>query len=98
MLPIAYLPAAKYYFKKLVEKPLKKAFSNAIIAIRTDPSIGSRKTGDLSGIYGYDVFYQGANYEIAYRVEENQDGEMVVIILAGSRENFYEEIKRYLKG
>ena len=62
-----------------------------------DPSIGSMKTGDLSGVYGYDVFYQGANYEIAYRIEENQNGEMVVVILAGTRENFYEDLKRYLK-
>lgn len=97
MLPITYLTEAKRYFKKLVEKPLKKAFSDAIAAIRTDPSVGSLKTGDLSGVYGYDVSYQGINYEIAYRVEENQDGDIVVVILAGTRENFYEELKRYLQ-
>lgn len=55
------------------------------------------KTCRLRGIHGYDVYYRGTNYEIAYRVEENQVGEMVVVILAGSRDNFYEELKRYLK-
>lgn len=85
------------FFKKLVEKPLKKAFFQAIEAIQSDPSIGQPKTGDLRGLYGYDVFYQGVNYEIAYRVEENEDGELIVVILAGSRENFYEELKRYSK-
>ncbi|MFK7694984.1 type II toxin-antitoxin system RelE/ParE family toxin [Paenibacillus sp. HJGM_3] len=97
MLPVAYLSPAKRYFKKLVEKPLKKAYLDAIIAIRLDPSIGEPKTGDLTGVYGYDIFYQGTNYEIAYRLEENEEGDLVVVILAGSRENFYEELKLYLK-
>lgn len=96
MLPVIYLGPAKRYFKKLVEKPLKRAFLDAIQAIQNDPSIGEEKTGDLAGVCGYDVFYKGSNYEIAYRVEENDDGELVVVILAGSRENFYEELKRYL--
>jgi mRNA interferase RelE/StbE len=97
MLPVAYSSPARRYFKKLVEKPLKKAYLDAISAIRTDPSIGEQKNGDLAGIYGYDVPYQGNNYEIAYRIEENEDDELVVVILAGSRENFYEELKRYMK-
>ena len=97
MLPITYLGPAERYFKKLVEKPLKRAYFDAILAIRNDPSIGEQKTGDLAGIFGYDVSYKGTNYEIAYRVEENDDGELVVVIMAGSRENFYEELKRYLK-
>ncbi len=97
MLPIAYLKPAENYLKKLMEKPLKKAFFEAINAIRNDPYIGEMKRGDLSGIYGYDVYYQGNNYEIAYRIEEIQHGEMVVVILAGSRENFYNELKRYLR-
>lgn len=97
MLPIAYLKPAEHYLKKLVEKPLKKAYLDAIIAIRKDPSVGTLKTGDLSGLYGFDVFYQGTHYEIAYRVETTNDREMIVVILVGTRENFYRELKRYLK-
>lgn len=97
MLPITYLGPAKRYFKKLVEAPLKRTYFDAIQEIRNDPSIGEQKLGDLAGILSYDVSYKGTNYEIAYRVEENDDGELVVVILAGSRENFYEELKRYLK-
>lgn len=97
MLPVLYLGPAKRYFKKLLEKPLKSAYLDAITAIRLDPSVGELKTGDLAGVYGYDVSYKGTNYEIAYRIEENEEGELVVVILAGSRENFYEELKCYLK-
>ena len=34
-------------------------------------------------------------YEIAYRIYE-EDGKIVVLIMAGTRENFYDEQKRYL--
>jgi mRNA interferase RelE/StbE len=60
------------------------------------PYIGSQKVGDLKGIYGYDVKYSGTNYEIAYRIYE-EENRSVVIILAGTRENFYDELKRVIK-
>lgn len=96
MLPIKILGPAERFIKKIVEKPLKKAILDAIILIRMDPYIGEEKTGDLHNCYGYDVKYQGINYEIAYVIGENDDGEMVIVILAGTRENFYEELKRHI--
>ena len=60
-----------------------------------DPYVGEEKKGDLSGCYGYDVYYKGTNYEIAYFIGENEEGDLVVVILAGTRENFYEELKRH---
>lgn len=36
------------------------------------------------------------NYEIAYLIYE-EDGKLVVVILAGTRENFYQQLKRYIK-
>ncbi len=84
--------AAKY-FKKIKDKHLKQSFFEAINKIAKDPYIGSRKKGDLAGLYGFDVRYDGINYEIAYWVEEI-NGKLVVIVLAGTRENFYDELKR----
>lgn len=97
MLPIAYLNPAEKYFKKLKEKPLKRQFFEKIQEIRLDPYIGELKTGDLAGIYCCDIKYRGTNYELAYRLEENQHGELVVVIIAGTRETFYKELKRYIK-
>ena len=96
MYELHFTRAAERYFKKIREKGLKTAFRNALTAISSDPYAGGLKTGDLAGIYGYDVFYAGTNYEIAYRVYEDDD-RIVVVILAGTRENFYNELKRYMK-
>jgi len=72
---------------------LLATFKEAIDKLKKDPYIGTQKTGDLRGIFGYDVKYVGSNYELAYRIYED-DGKLVVVILAGTRENFYEELKR----
>lgn len=93
---LVILPAAERYFKKIREKPLKEAFRKAVDQILADPHIGDAKVGDLSGVYCYDVYYNKTNYEIAYTIVTNEDT-TVVIILAGTRENFYEQLKRYMK-
>ncbi|TMN18715.1 type II toxin-antitoxin system RelE/ParE family toxin [Lentibacillus cibarius] len=98
MLPVTYLNPAKRYFKKLKEKPLKKQFDHAIQTIRLNPYAGDLKTGDLAGIYTYAIHYNGTQYRLAYQISENDDGELIIIILAGSREAFYQTLKRYMKG
>lgn len=92
---IEYLPGAEKYLRKLKEKPLKKKFLQAIAEIAEDPYAGDPKKGDLAGVYGKDFTYQGTTYEIAYTIDQDPDGTLVVIILAGTRENFYEQLKRY---
>ena len=96
MYRLKYSTASRKYFKKINEKGLKKSFENALKSIQENPYMGKPKKGDLSGIYGYDVFYNKTNYEIAYKIYEEK-GKYVVVILAGTRENFYEELKRYMK-
>ena len=91
-----FLPPAARFLKKLKDKKLKTLYQEAIDKIREDHTVGTAKVGDLSGIYGYDIFYNKTNYELAYRVEYVED-KIIVVILAGTRENFYEELKRYIK-
>lgn len=90
------LPPAAQYFKKIKEKSLKLAFQKAIDDIIQNPYIGDPKTGDLSGAYCCDFFYNKTNYELAYTVIEDSS-KTVVVVLAGTRENFYNELKRYMK-
>lgn len=94
MLDVIFLPPAAKYLKKLKDKRLKELYQEAVDAIRKDPAIGDAKTGDLSGVYGYDIYYNRTNYELAYTVEYVEE-RVVVVILAGTRENFYEQLKRY---
>ena len=68
------LPPAAQFLKKIKEKPLKLAFQNP-------------KTGDLSGVYCCDFFYNKTNYGLAYTILE-ENGLTIVVILAGTHENF----------
>ncbi|QNB45462.1 type II toxin-antitoxin system RelE/ParE family toxin [Thermanaerosceptrum fracticalcis] len=96
MLPVQYLPQAEKYLKKIRDPQLKRRFKEAIDNIRKNPQVGKAKKYDLAGIMGYDIYYKNTNYEIAYKVVEIE-GKTVLIILAGTRENFYDELKKYLK-
>ena len=93
---VRFLPPAQKFLKKLKDKKLKALYREAIEAIREDPFIVDAKTGDLAGVYGYDIYYNKTNYELAYTIEV-VDGTVIVVIMAGTRENFYDELKRYMK-
>lgn len=94
MYDLYFSPPAERYFKKLKENPLKEAYKTALLEIKKNPYIGQPKRGDLAGIYGFDLKYQGISYEIAYTIRE-VNGKKVVVLLAGTRENFYQQLKRY---
>lgn len=96
MAEVRFLPPAAKFLKKIKDKKLRALYMDAIDRIREDYTVGEAKVGDLSGIYGYDIFYNKTNYELAYRVEYVED-KIIVVIMAGTRENFYEQLKRYIK-
>ena len=97
MLPVEYTPAAERYFRKLRDRRLLSAFENAITLIRENPSLGQAKKGDLVGLYSYDIFVDSVNYELAYRLVRLNNGSMIVIVMAGTRENFYRELRKYMR-
>ena len=89
------LPPAAKYLKKIKDTELKRVFQKTIDQIIENPFQGERKTGDLSGVYGVDFHYNKTSYEVAYRII-NKDNTFVIVILAGTRENFYEQLKHYI--
>ena len=97
MLPVDYMPNVKRYFKKLKDNTLKNRFKESILNIRNNPYSGEAKNGDLKGLYCIDIFHNGINYELAYRISKLDNGDFIIIIMAGTRENFYKDLKRYLK-
>lgn len=97
MTEVRFLPPAAQYIKKLKGKRLKRQYQEAVDRIREDYTVGEAKTGDLSGVYGYEIYDSKNNYELAYTVEYFWGGgTIVVIILAGTRENFYDQMKQYI--
>ena len=96
MTEVRFLPPAAKFIKKIRDKKLKALYQKAIDEIRADHTVGQAKSGDLSGVWGYDIFYNKTNYELAYTVEYVDD-KIIVVIMAGTRENFYDELKRYMR-
>lgn len=96
MTEVRFLPPAAKFIKKLKDQKLKILYQEAVDKIREDHTVGEPKTGDLSGVYGYDIYYNKTNYELAYTVEYLAD-KVIVVIMAGTRENFYDQLKQYMK-
>lgn len=96
MTEIRFLPPAAKFIKKLKDKKLKRLYQEAVDKIREDYTVGEAKTGDLSGVYGYDIYYNKTNYELAYIVEFLENV-VVVVIMAGTIENFYDQLKQYMR-
>lgn len=96
MTEVRFLPPAAKFIKKLKDQKLKILYQEAVDKIREDHTVGEPKTGDLSGVYGYDIYYNKTNYELAYTVEYLAD-KVLVVIMAGTRENFYDQLKQYMK-
>ena len=92
MTEVRFLPPAAKFIKKLKDKKLKNLYHDAADKIREDYTVGEAKTGDLSGVYGYDIYYNKTNYELAYTVEYLENV-VVVVIMAGTRENFCDQLK-----
>ena len=96
MTEVRFLPPAAEFIKKLKDKKLKMLYQEAIDKIREDYTVGEAKTGDLSGVYGYDIYYNKTNYELAYTVKY-QENTIISVIMAGTRENFYDQLKQYMR-
>lgn len=92
------LPGVQSFLKSIrKDKPLREKFQEAIKALQLDPSLGDAKKGDLSGVFSFDIRHNKTSYELAYFVEEQENGELLLIILAGTRENFFDKLKLYIK-
>ncbi len=92
-------------FVKKAHKPLQLAIEDAVEDISENPEIGEAKTGDLAGIWVYKFKFNRQEYLVAYRpptpVETEQGAKVELLIIdfyqVGSHENFYDELKRYLR-
>ncbi|NVM25712.1 MAG: type II toxin-antitoxin system RelE/ParE family toxin [Desulfobacterales bacterium] len=78
---------------KKFTKRQKKKLDEEIRKIVDNPSIGSEKKGDLRGIFVHKFKIQTLQYLLAYRFL----GENLELIMIGPHENYYRDLKSYLR-
>jgi mRNA interferase RelE/StbE len=91
----------KVYQSRSFEKKVKKfnkqeknELDNVIRQIIQNPSLGAEKKGDLKGIFVHKFNLQNQLYLLAYRFASEDSLELVMI---GPHENYYRDLKEYLK-
>jgi mRNA-degrading endonuclease RelE of RelBE toxin-antitoxin system len=78
---------------KKVSKPEKEFLDREIKSIADNPGAGEEKKGDLRGIFIHKFKLKTTNYLLAYR----KTGEDLELIMIGPHENYYRDLKRYIK-
>ena len=79
----------KRAYKRLHLKQ-KADVDDAVTAILADPTIGEAKKGDLAGVFVHKFQCNGQLTLLAYEY----DPKTRLLLLLGSHENFYRELKR----
>ena len=78
---------------KKFTKREKNKLDEQIRRIMDNPFIGSEKKGDLRGVYVHKFKIQTVQYLMAYRFV----GENLELVMIGPNENYYRDLKSYLK-
>ena len=78
---------------KKFTKSEKKKLDDHIRKIVDNPSIGTEKKGDLRGVYIHKFKIHTLQFLLAYRFV----GEDLELIMIGPHENYYRDLKSYLK-
>jgi mRNA interferase RelE/StbE len=74
-------------------KQEKDILDEEIKKIAENPTIGTEKTGDIRGVFVYKFKIKAIQYLLAYRFGGND----LELIMIGSHENYYRDLKRYIK-
>ena len=85
---IRQMPAFRKVYKKLHSNE-RKIVNDAIEEVVKNPLIGEEKKGDLAGVYVYKFKVSTHLYLLAYE----WDPESRVLLMLGSHENFYRDLK-----
>ena len=86
----------KASFRKYVKKQSRSfqlAIEDEVECIVSAPDKGENKSGDLIGFKVYKFIFNKQQFLIAYMIQGNK----IIFYGIGTHENFYRELKKYLK-
>ena len=86
---------AKKQFKKL-DNHIRRRINLELLALEENPSEkGHLLQGFTPSLRYVKIFHSGVQYRAVYDVEHEK--KEVLVIFIGSRENFYKELRRFLR-
>nr|WP_315987892.1 type II toxin-antitoxin system RelE/ParE family toxin [Desulforamulus aquiferis] len=80
-------------FEKKSPQLLASYYEQVDLIIKA-PEEGKLLKGDLNGYYSWDYKFRGVSLRICYRFFKSD--KHVIFVYFGTRENFYDKVKRYL--
>lgn len=85
-------------FVKKAHKPLQLAIEDAVELVCSNPNIGEAKVQDLQGVFVYKWCFNRQEYLMAYKqTTSGIDLLLIDFYQVGTHENFYDDLKKYLK-
>ena len=81
--------------KKKLPVALRGEVDRQVELICADPQAGEQKTSDLSDVFVHKFRLASQLYLLAYLIDERK--ETVTFLALGGHENFYRDLKQYLK-
>ena len=87
-----YKPAFRKFVKKQ-SRAFQLAIEDEVFEVLKAPRSGEQKKGDLAGLRVHTFKFHGQEYLVAYTIEARG----IVFYMVGTHENFYRELKSYLK-
>ena len=78
---------------KKLPKQEKEILDQEIRKIAENPLLGEGKKGDLRGVFVHKFKLKTTRYLLAYRMA----GEDLELVMIGPHENYYRDLKRYLR-
>ena len=78
---------------KKLSKSEKRTLDKSVKKIVSNPEIGTEKKGDLRGVFVYKFKIKSSQYLLSYRFTETE----LELIMLGAHENYYRDLKKYIK-
>jgi mRNA-degrading endonuclease RelE of RelBE toxin-antitoxin system len=78
---------------KKFSKQEKKMLDVQVLKIARNPSVGAEKKGDLRSVFVHKFKIKNTQYLLSYRFV----GDDLELIMIGPHENYYRDLKSYLK-